>query len=74
MTNGKYQAAAFHYFKKRNRNNTSSRDTAERHKSIYVESNEYSELCKYCNLSVQQSIAAIKYCLYRQFSGKGTGN
>ena len=42
--------------------------------SIYVQSNEYAELCKYCNLSAQQSIAAIKYCLYRQFCGKGTGN
>ena len=41
---------------------------------IYVQSNEYSELCKCCNLSAQQSIAAIKYCLYRQFCGKGTGN
>jgi len=44
--------------------------------SIYVQSNEYSELCKYCNLSAQQSrpIVSIKYCLYRQFCGKGTGN
>ena len=39
-----------------------------------VQSNEYSELCKYCNLSAQQSIASIKYCLYKQFCGKGTGN
>jgi len=46
--------------KKRNRNNTSSRDTAERHKSIYVESNEYSELCKCCNLS-----ATTEYCVYK---------
>ena len=42
--------------------------------SIYVQSNEYSELCKCCNLSAQQSIASIKYCLHRQFCGKGTGN
>ena len=46
--------------------------------SIYMQSNEYSEyyvyVCKYCNLSAQQSIASIKYCLYGQFCGKGTGN
>ena len=32
--------------------------------SIYVQSNEYSELCKCCNLSAQQSIASIKYCFF----------
>jgi len=39
--------------------------------SIYVQSNEYSELCKYCNLSAQQSIAAIKYCLFRHILWQG---
>jgi len=33
------------------------------------------QLCKCCNLiEAQQNIASIKYCLYRQFCGKGTGN
>jgi len=42
--------------------------------SMHVQSNEYSDLCKCCNLSAQQSIAFIKYCLYRQFCDKGTRN
>ena len=39
--------------------------------SIYVQSNEYSELCKYCNLSAQQSIASINIVCIDNFVTRG---